>query len=103
MFVLVAHFTEPAPIEALAMLAAQPSCGRFIFARSTDEVGRYVLIAEFADASAYRRALAPFEVRTTVIPWLSAALPGAGVHEALATATGGDVRTHEPTVTPGRS
>ncbi len=102
MFVLVAHFTEPAPPPALAMLAAQPTCLRVVFARSTDEVDRYVLVAEFADAASYRRALSPFDVRTTVIPWLSTAQPGSGVHEALATASGGDLRAHQPTVTPGR-
>lgn len=84
------------------MLAVQPSCLRLTFAQSTDEVDRYVLLAEFAGAAAYRRALSPFEVRTTVIPWLSTAQPGSGVSEALLTATAGDVTEHEPTVTPGR-
>ncbi|MDQ6656897.1 MAG: antibiotic biosynthesis monooxygenase, partial [Actinomycetota bacterium] len=71
MFVLVAHFTQPAPPAALAMLAGRPTCLRLVFAQSTDEVDRYVLVAEFAGASAYRQALSPFEVRTTVVPWLS--------------------------------
>ncbi|MDQ2847553.1 MAG: antibiotic biosynthesis monooxygenase [Actinomycetota bacterium] len=102
MFVLVAHFTEPAPAAALAMLAVQPTCLRLTFAQSTDEVDRYLLIAEFAGPAGYRHALSPFEVRTTVIPWLSTALPGSGVSEALLTAIAGDITEHQPTVTPGR-
>jgi hypothetical protein len=102
MFVLVAHFHQPAPPEALELFAAQPGCDRLVFARSTDEIGRYVLIAEFADVADYRQALAPFEVRTTVIPWLSTAVPGSGVNEALTVAEGHRVHHHVPTVTPGR-
>lgn len=101
-FVLVAHFTAPAPREALTMLAVQPTCLRLTYAQSTDEADRYVLIAEFAGAAAYRQALSPFEVRSTVIPWLSTALPDSGVNEALLTATVGDITEHQPTVTPGR-
>lgn len=102
MFILVAHFDRPAPTEVLELFAAQPSCDRLVFARSTDDIGRYVLVAEFADAPAYRRALSPFEVRTTVIPWLSTAEPGSGVNEALAVAEQHRIVSHEPTVTPGR-
>lgn len=103
MFILVAHFDHPAPAGALALFAAQPTCDRLTFARSTDQVDRYVLVAEFADVPAYRRALSPFEVRTTVIPWLSTALPGSGVNEAMTTSDGGLLEHHEPTVTPNRT
>jgi hypothetical protein len=102
MFVLVAHFTEPAPSRALELLAVQPSCLRLVFGRSTDVSHRYVLVADFADPAGYRAALSPFEVRTCVIPWLSTSLPGSGVHEALVTAVDGVVSEHQPTVTPGR-
>lgn len=101
-FVLVAHFSEPAPPPVLELFAAQPSCDRLIFARSTDDIGRYVLIAEFSHVAGYRQALSPFDVRTTVIPWLSTALAGSGVHEALTTADHQQIDHHEPTVTPGR-
>jgi len=101
-FVLVAHFTEPGPVAALQLLAAQPSCRRLFFGRSTDVVDQFVLVAEFADVAGYRAALSPFDVRTSVIPWLSTALPGSGVHEALFSAEAGQLTRHQPTVTPNR-
>lgn len=60
---------------ALALLAAQPTCLRLLFARSTEDPAVRVLTAEFASFPAYRSALSPFEVRTVVIPFLSEAEP----------------------------
>ncbi|WP_154674004.1 antibiotic biosynthesis monooxygenase [Nakamurella lactea] len=97
----MARFDQPAPAGVLELFAAQPSCDRLVFARSTDEIDHYVLVAEFADAPSYRRALSPFDVRTTVIPWLSTAAPGSGVNEALAVSRQHRIVEHEPTVTPG--
>lgn len=110
MFLLVAHFDDPrlglsdTARSALELLAAQPDCRRLRFARSTERAGVFVLVAEFDSAAAYRRALAPFDVRTFVIPWLSTArVDNSAVNEVLFEADAGVVRQVEPTVPePGR-
>lgn len=104
-FLLVAHFSSPAPDEALQLLADQATCRSVRFARSTDIADRYVLVAEFASVRDYRQALSPFDVRSLVIPWLSTALAGSGVNEVLLTAEpgrppGAPLERTEPTVTP---
>ena len=101
MFLLVAHFAEPAPDGVLELLAAQPGCRRLSFARSTDQIGRFVLVAEFDQVRDYRAALAPFDVRTMVIPWLSTAAPGSGVYETLLHADDGGLTRADPIVEPG--
>jgi len=60
---------------ALTLLAAQPTCRRLLFARSTEDPAVRVLTAEFDTFSGYRSALSPFDVRTVVIPFLSEAEP----------------------------
>ena len=124
MFVLVAHFrlddddgdgdrdgggsdggppsaVPPEAAEPLALLAASPECLRLRFARSTDVAGRFVLVAEFASAAQYRRALSPWPMRTVVVPWLSTAdVDTSAVHEVLLAAEHGRLTTSEPTVTP---
>ncbi len=118
MFVLVAHFRVsllpgvlvpggaiPADAtEPLAMLAGSPECGRLQFARSTDSGDKFVLVAEFASAAAYRRAISPWPMRTVVIPWLSTAeLDHTEVNEVLYSAIDGEIVVWEPTVPePGR-
>lgn len=102
MFLLVARFGTAPPTGALELLAAQPSCTRLRFAQSTDEADRWTLVAEFPSAVGYRAAIGPFDVRTTVVPWLSTALPDSGVGEVLLSADAGTVMRHEPTVVPGR-
>jgi hypothetical protein len=123
MFVLVAHFRvalvagvpvldPPTPegaipadaAEPLAMLAAAPDCGRLQFARSTDSADKFVLVAEFASAAAYRRAISPWPMRMVVIPWLSTAeIEHTEVSEVLYSAIDGEIVVWEPTVPePGR-
>lgn len=113
MFVLVAHFRVvgsrgaevPADAaEPLAMLAASPECSRLQFAHSTDSAGKFVLIAEFASAAVYRRAISPWPMRMTVVPWLSTAEPeNTEVSEVLFSSSDGVVVLDEPTVPePGR-
>lgn len=102
MFLLVASFATEPPAGALEVLASQPTCRHLRFAQSTEEAARWVLVAEFPSAAGYRAAIGPFEVRTTVVPWLSTALPDSGVHEVLLSADAGDIVRHEPTVIPGR-
>ena len=94
----------PQALEPLTMLGSSPACRRLLFARSTESAGRYVLVAEFASAAAYRQALAPWPVRTVVVPWLSTAeLEVSEVNEVLFAAADGSVDTFEPTVPhPGR-
>lgn len=85
----------------MGLLAASPECLRLRFARSTDVAGRFVLLAEFDSAAAYRRSLSPWPMRTVVVPWLSTAeVDISEVHEVLLAAEGGRLRTDEPTVTP---
>ncbi len=60
--------------RAVALLAAQPDCLAVELGRATEEPGRWVLVATFTSLTAYRRALAPFEVREHVVPFLSEAL-----------------------------
>lgn len=115
MFLLVAHFrldeaagadgespaVPAAAAEPLALLSASPECLRLRFARSTDVAGRFVLVAEFASAAQYRRALSPWPMRMVVAPWLSTAeIDTSAVHEVLLAAEYGRLTTTEPTVTP---
>ncbi len=118
MFVLVAHFRIPDvpaalvpggaipadAVEPLAMLAASPECGRLQFAHSTDSADKFVLVAEFASAAAYRRSISPWPMRMVVIPWLSTAeLEHTEVNEVLYSAIDGEIVVWEPTVPePGR-
>lgn len=106
-FLLVAHFDAPADpndAAAVALLAAQPTCRRLRFARSTEAADERVLVAEFDSAADYRRALSPFDVRTLVVPWLSAArVEPSGVYEVGWTADDGVLTELPPTVPdPGR-
>ncbi len=114
MFLLIAHVDlEPgagpedglaAAMEPVELLAAQPDTRRLRWARSTEARDRLVLVAEYDSAAACRRAMSPFEVRSAVIPWLSAAGGGtSGVYEVLAAADGGALRQLDVTVPdPGR-
>lgn len=90
MFLLIAHFAGPPAVEAgdpVALLAAQPQTTWLRWAQSTEEPARSVLVAQFASAAEYRRALAGFDVRTIVVPWLSSAeVTVSGVYEVVATA-----------------
>lgn len=98
LFVLVAQFDAAAPSGAVELLAAQPTCARLRFVRATDVPDRWTLVAEFEGAAGYRAALSPFDVRTTVIPWLSTALAGSGVGETLLSADRGAILRHRPTL-----
>lgn len=120
MFVLVAHFqVDPArsvppaadvadagvvipadAVEPLALLAASGRCSRVHFARSADAAGRFVLVAEFESAAAYRQALSPWPMRIVFVPWLSTAqVDVSEVSEVVFSAVDGHVVTSEPTVT----
>ena len=84
-----------------ALLAAQPTCTSARLARSTDDAGVWILTAEFDSVPGYRRALSPFDVRTTVVPFLSTAEQGtSGVFEVAVSADTGRVREHELLVDP---
>lgn len=98
LFVLVARFEAAAPPGAVELLAAQPTCRRLRYVRATDVADSWTLIAEFAGAAGYRAALSPFDVRTTVIPWLSTAIAGSGVGEALVSSEAGVLTRHLPTL-----
>lgn len=114
MFLLIAHFTVPPGESAEQMLAAaaepvrllgmQPDTVRLRWARSTEDAGRLVLVAEFDTAAGYRRAQSPLEVRQVLIPWLSGAdIVNSGAFEVLTAADG--AQTWDPEVTvpdPGR-
>ena len=59
--------------HAMGLLARQPGCEGVELGRSVEEPEEWVLVAVFAGLTDYRRALAPFEVREHVVPFLSAA------------------------------
>lgn len=95
-----ADFAERArgPVE---LLAAQPTCLSLRLARSTDVTGLWVLTAEFPTFAGYRQALGPFDVRTTVIPFLSTAdQHTSGVYEVAVSGELGKVARHELLVDP---
>lgn len=107
MIVLVCRFVGADPDflaaarPAVTLLAAQPTCRAVRLARSTDDAGCWTLTAEFDSVPAYRRALGPFDVRTTVVPFLSTAeQQSSGVFEVALSAEAGVVTTHELLVDP---
>ncbi|MEO5833822.1 MAG: antibiotic biosynthesis monooxygenase [Nakamurella sp.] len=107
MIILVCRFTGASAdfrIEsrpAVALLAAQPTCRSARLARSTDDAAKWTLIAEFDSVPAYRRALSPFDVRTTVVPFLSTAdQDTSGVYEVAVSSDSGDLTEHELLVDP---
>ena len=77
------------------------------WARSTEDPGRWVLVAEFDTAAGFRRAQSPLPVRAALIPWLAAAASSAAF-EVIAAAdagrvvgAGGDRRRPRPLIGPG--
>jgi hypothetical protein len=98
MILLVCRFVDATPgfldsaRAPVALLAAQPTCRTARLARSTDDATVWTLTAEFDSVPAYRRALSPFDVRTTVIPFLSTAeQQTSGVFEVALGAEAGTV------------
>jgi hypothetical protein len=87
MFLLIAHFDDDAAAgdrsvaerppagsaQAVRLLGEQPDTRSVRWARSTEDPGRWVLVAEFDTAAGFRRAQSPLPVRTALIPWLSGA------------------------------
>jgi quinol monooxygenase YgiN len=81
--------------RALALLSRAEGCVHAGLGRAVDQPDRWVLTARFASVVAYRRALAPFDVREHVVPLLSEALTGEpGSYEVLADARDGAVTDH---------
>jgi Antibiotic biosynthesis monooxygenase len=116
---LVCRFTVPEDDLAefdgragrvLELLTAQPGCVRGVMARSADDARSWVMTVEFESLVAYRRALAPFEVRTELVPLLSMAELAPAAFEILADARTGHVARRTSvvaddadTVRPGES
>jgi hypothetical protein len=105
--VLVCRFVDAGPDflasarPAVALLAGQPTCRSARLARSTDDAAVWTLTADFDSVPGYRRALSPFEVRTTVIPFLSTADQlTSGVFEVAVSADAGVVISHDLLVEP---
>ncbi|MGH3898862.1 MAG: antibiotic biosynthesis monooxygenase family protein [Pseudonocardiaceae bacterium] len=81
--------------RVLGLLTAQHGCLGGQLGRSPDEVTRWVLTVQFESVVAYRRALAPFDVREHVVPLLSEALTGEpGSYEVLVAGRCGAVTDH---------
>lgn len=94
------HFESRAR-PALELLAAQPTCQSLRFARSTEDASVWVLTAEFDTFAGYRSALSPFDVRTTVVPFLSEAeQSSSGVLEVVLDGRAGALVEHETVVDP---
>lgn len=90
----VTHFAA-APAEfaaraerALRTLAARPGFVRGQLARSTDDVGDWVLVTEWADVGSYRRALGAYEVKLHATALLGEALDLPASFEPLLVAPG---------------
>jgi len=110
-FVLIAQFDsggeaagEP-PVgsaEAVRLLGDQPDTRALRWARSTEDPGRWLLVAEFETAAGFRRAQSPLPVRAALIPWLAAAASSAAF-EVIAAADAGVWSSPEVIVDdPGR-
>ncbi len=63
--------------RAVALLGARPGCRSVALGRAVDTPGAWVLSARFDSVTAYRRSLAPFEVREHVAPLLAQCLTAA--------------------------
>jgi len=116
-FLLIAHFDlDPdragtsdragasvgARPEAVRLLGDQPQTRSLRWARSTEDAGRWVLVAEFDTAADFRRAQSPFLVRAALIPWLATARSSAAF-EVVASADAGSWSAPEVIVDrPGR-
>ena len=98
-----ASFTERAR-HALALLTRAPGCLHGQLSRAIEEPSRWVLTVQFSSASAYRRALSPFEVREQVVPLLALALVDQPTtYETLAEAESGAVTDHLSLLAPDRA
>ncbi|GAB2926295.1 hypothetical protein GCM10027047_24200 [Rhodococcus aerolatus] len=84
--------------RAAALLSAQPGCRGVEVGRAVDDPGHGVLTARFDSVPAYRRSLAPFDVREHVVPLLSLAVEDPGevpsTFETLLEAVDGSVTVH---------
>lgn len=86
--------------RALGLLTGQRGCLGAELGRSPDDITRWVLVVRFDSVVAYRRALAPFEIREHVIPLLSEALTSEpGGYEVLAVGQDGTVTDHASLLT----
>ena len=83
-----AEFGERAR-AALGALAARPGWVRGRVGRSTDDPTRWVLVGEWVDVGAYRRALSAYEVKLHAAPLLGLAIDEVTGFEVL-------VRSDEP-------
>jgi hypothetical protein len=91
--IVVTHFEVPSDSEdfaargetALAALAARPGFVRGHLGRSTDDVSAWIVVTEWANVGAYRRALGAFEVRISANGLLAEALDIPSSFEALVT------------------
>ncbi len=107
MIQLICRFSQPGDNfwtrarAATALLSAQPTCLGVRMARSTEDPAVWILSAGFRSFAGYRAALGPFDVRTTVIPFLSEADQElSGVLEVLLEALDGVLIETVPTVGP---
>jgi quinol monooxygenase YgiN len=87
--------------RALTLLTSADGCLHGGLGRAVDQPGRWVLTARFTSVVAYRRALAPFEVREHVVPLLSEALADeAATYETLVDAESGVLVDHPSLLAP---
>ncbi len=72
------------------MLRQRPGFVSARLGRAADDAGLWVLVTEWADVRAYRRALGDLEVKTRVVPVLSQAEDEPTAFELLLAADGAD-------------
>jgi hypothetical protein len=87
--IAVTHFTDEdtdfatRAERALAALAGRPGYLRGTLGRSTDDPSAWLLLTEWENVGAYRRALGAFEVKVAATPLLAAARDLPAAFEAL--------------------
>jgi antibiotic biosynthesis monooxygenase len=87
--------------RALGLLTTASGCLGGELGRAVDAPDEWVLTVRFDSVHAYRRALAPFEVREHVVPLLSEARPEPSTFETLICGVDGHVTVHSSLLSEG--
>jgi hypothetical protein len=97
----IAHFDSAEPDfaeraqRALEALAARPGYVRGNFAHSMDEASHWVIVTEWENVGAYRRALGAYEVKLNAAPLLGEAIDMPSGFEPVITIRDGMKETHQ--------
>lgn len=89
---------DPAAVEdfrrdakaALDVLAVRPGFRSGRIGRNADDPDLWTLTTEWINVGSYRRALSPFEVKTTAVPLLSRCIDEPTAYEVVESVDGSD-------------